>query len=224
MKIIMSFFFHTIMHISECPINSDIIFVLDDSGSVGPNNFDAMLNFSATFVSGLNIGLDDDLVGAITFEVTADMQFNLNTHTDRDSLVNAIVEIPYSFGGATNTADGLCLLVTQGFTAASGARNSSSVFRIAIVITDGQSNANSNVCGFANVFEAASFVHSVEPSILVFAIGVGNFNLLELQAIATGPDFVSELSSFSRDQLLQDLEQRQFQICFEGMYVYVNIL
>ena len=101
--------------------------------------------------------------------------------------------MPYNSGG-TNTADALDLLRQQGYTSTNGGRPlSQAVPRIAVVITDGQSNDP------GATVSAATSVH--DEGITVFSVGVGSgFNNDELVAIASNPSFVSTLSGFDTSQ------------------------
>ncbi len=176
--------------------------VLDASGSIGLTNFDAVKRFALQYVDSLSIGSNDNQVGVITFSTIAQIQFGLDTHSDSASLQQAIRSISYT-GGSTNIPDALCQLI-KAFSSntTSGARFNPSVFRVAILMTDGQSNENNNRCNFRSVSEAAEAVHDVSPPILVFAFGVGsNYNPQDVIDIASGPEFVSEAQSFGQTEL-----------------------
>ena len=196
-----------------CSVNSDIIFVLDSSGSVGSSNFGTVRQFVLDFVQGLTIGPNDNQVGVILFSGTANIVFNLNTYSSKGAVLSAISNIVY-IGGGTSTHSALQLLITQGFTTHGGARLSNGgVSRLAIVLTDGISNSA------AQTISAASAIHSFEPSINVYAIGVGsNLNQAELNAIASQPSYVSLISSFDIS-LLENLQQQQsYELCYRGIY------
>ena len=154
--------------------------MLDSSGSIGSSNFETVRTFVLDFVGGLPIGPNDNQVGVIVFSSSASVVFNLNTYSSKFAVLNAISNIAYR-GGGTATHIALQLLISQGFTTDGGARLSDGgVSRLAVVLTDGVSNSA------AETISAASAVHSFEPSINVYAIGVGsNLNQAELNAIAS---------------------------------------
>ncbi len=176
--------------------------VLDASGSIGSANFDAVRRFALQYVDSLSIGPKDNQVGVITFSSSAQLLFGLDTHSDdKASLQQAVRNIVYT-GGSTNIPDALCQLIMAFSGNNSGARFDSSVFRVAILMTDGQSNANTNQCNFQSVSEAAEAVHDVSPPVLVFAFGVGSgFDPQDVIDIASGPEFVSEAQSFGQSEL-----------------------
>ena len=177
-----------------CSISGiDIYFVLDESGSVGFSNYQLMKQFVYDTVNGFDIGPDDTQVGVISYSDFGVPRFYLNTYHDKAALLTAINNLPYNYGG-TNTAAALDLLRQQGYTEANGGRPlSQAVPRVAVVITDGQSNDPSATAN------AATSVH--DEGITVFSVGVGSgFNITELEAIASDPSFVSALTDFNTSQ------------------------
>ena len=194
-------------------MNSDLIFVLDSSGSIGGTSYQLVREFVYNFVSSLDIGPNDNQVGVIIFSSDAQVVFNLNEHNNKLELLQAINSTPY-LADSTNTAAALRLLIDVGFTENAGARlNSGALFRLAIVMTDGMSNVNPEDTPLA-----AAAVHAFEPGILVYAIGVtDSVNQEELEQIATAPEFIDQLESFDRRLFDETQEQQSYEICFTGM-------
>ena len=188
--------------------------MLDSSGSVGHSHFQTVKQFVLDFVQGLKIGPNDTQVGVIVFGSSATVAFNLNTYSSKDSVLSAVRNIQY-IGGGTNTQSALDRLISQGFTTRWGARLSDgSVSRLAVVMTDGQSNSPSLT------LSAARTVHSFEPSIIVYAIGVtNNINRVELNAIASQPSYVSLISSFDSSLLCSIQQQQTYELCYRGITI-----
>ncbi len=179
--------------------------VLDESGSVTPPNFELVRQFVAQYVDSLIIGPKDSRVGVITFNNIAREQFSLDTHTNATSLINAVAELPYSQGG-TNIPDALCQLLRV---VTSDARTDPSVFRVAIVLTDGISGTFTNDCNYTTVAEAAHALRTASPPINVFAIGVGlGVQREELEAIASQKQFFSS-ADFSQLSCVQSVQEEQ---------------
>jgi collagen type VI alpha len=187
-----------ILEREDCSINADMFFLLDGSGSISKDNFQSMRLFVKKFVDTLNIGPENNQVGMIVFGNEADVAFHLATYNNTNDVVDAIMKYPYPNDAFTNTADALCKLI-NGFSDENGARASSaSVFRFAIVLTDGKSNQKSADCNNWNTTQAADAVHRLDPPVLVYVIGVtDSHNLEELETIASPPNPVSKLDSFS---------------------------
>ena len=197
-------------------MNTDLFFVLDGSGSIGSADFSQVRQFEYDFVSQLDVGPQDNQVGTIIFSSGASVLFNLNTYENKSDILSAIQNIPYP-SGSTNTPDGLCKLVRYGFTEENGARETSAaVFRVAIVMTDGQSNEESTECQW-DTLQAAEAVHELRPTILVYVIGVtDNVNQQELEAIATSPEYVTYLNSFDRNIIQEAQEEHIYEVCKKG--------
>ncbi len=138
--------------------------VLEESGNVGEANFNRVREFVIQYADSLQIGPNDNRVGVITFGTTAQEQFSLDTCSNATSLRNAVAYLPYSRQGGTNIPDALCQLLrvfsTEG-------RTDPSVFRVAMVLTDGQSTVNTNNCGYSSVAEAAAALRAASPPINV---------------------------------------------------------
>ena len=167
--------------------------MLDESGSVGASNYQIMKDFVHDTVNEFDIGPDDTQVGVISFSTTAMFHFSLITFHEKADLLTAVNNLTYS-GGGTHTAEALDLLRLQGYTPANGGRpQSQAIPRVAVVITDGQSN------NAPATIDAAMNLHNEE--ITVFSVGVGdNVNNEELDAIASDPSYVSTLTGFSVSQ------------------------
>ena len=92
---------------------------------------------------------------------------------------------------STNTADGLIRLRREVFVPEAGARSADvAIPRVAVVITDGQSNVNASLT-------IPSALALREDKVTVYSVGVGNrINMNELRAIASSPENVRLLSGF----------------------------
>ena len=195
-----------------------MFFLLDGSGSISKDNFQSMRLFVKKFVDTLNIGPENNQVGMIVFGNEADVAFHLATYNNTNDVVDAIMKYPYPNDAFTNTADALCKLI-NGFSDENGARASSaSVFRFAIVLTDGKSNQKSADCNNWNTTQAADAVHRLDPPVLVYVIGVtDSHNLEELETIASPPNPVSKLDSFSYWNLQVVGEEYVEELCMRGI-------
>ena len=68
---------------------ADIVFINDESGSVGASNFQKTLLFIETVVNGFNIGPFDAQIGLITFSSATRLQFDLNTYSNKEVRVSS---------------------------------------------------------------------------------------------------------------------------------------
>ena len=119
----------------DCPV--DIVFVLDESGSINETDFSLMKSFLSQLVGGLDIDSGNTRVGLVTFASNIGTRINLNVHASARSLQSAISSLIQATGG-TNTAAALAYVRTMMLTSATGDR--SNVPNVVVVLTDGESN------------------------------------------------------------------------------------
>ena len=122
----------------HCP--TDIVFVLDGSGSIGSTNFELVKSFLSQLVGRLDIDSGNTRVGLVVYSSGVSFTFNLNRYTTVSSVQAAISALRYR-GGGTNTADALAYVRTTMLTLAAGDRGD--VPNVVAVITDGRSNTPS---------------------------------------------------------------------------------
>ncbi|XP_053405850.1 collagen alpha-1(XII) chain-like [Mercenaria mercenaria] len=177
---------------------ADLVFVVDSSGSVGPENFLKMKEFMKQTIKVFDIGDDFTRVAVITFSSNAKLEFELNTYNSSQDVLKAVDNIAYTQGG-TNTGEALELLRLQGFN-----NERASDPNIAIVITDGYSKDK-----FATRQQA--MLAKRDSNITIIAIGVGNgTDVNELTDIATvdknsNQSLVYEVGDFEALQTLDNV-------------------
>lgn len=189
------------------------MFVVDSSGSIGSSNYQLVRNYLRAYTESLLSSNSGSRVGVILFSDSARVEIGLDYVTTRGTpaLLQRISTLTYISGG-TNTPEGLCLLKTLPW------RRSTSVLRVAVVLTDGRSSGSSIRCGLSGgtLRSTAAEVQDLNPPVTVFAVGVGNYNQAELNIIASNPRLVDELNSFNAQLLLQNQRSRTYFICFQG--------
>jgi len=163
-----------------CQTNLDLMFLLDQSGSVGQSNHDLALQFMESVVNFYDISDDRTRVSVVTFSTGAETEFFFDSFNSLRRVTREIRRISYS-GGWTHTGLGL-ILAANIFNnpSATGARPlSAGIPRVVVLITDGRSNTYSITQPAMNLQAAG---------VSVYSIGVGNYYLPELQFIASDPD------------------------------------
>ena len=153
---------------------ADVALILDNSGSIRPNQYRQMMEFIETLVLSLDIGSDKTRVAVITFANDAVVRFDLNKYSDGLDVVDALMTMRRQSGG-TNTGQALQKLREETFLFTRGARPNT--LKLAIVITDGKSRDTDDTLRQAAVDRSLGYV--------LFAVGVGkNLDIDELQGIA----------------------------------------
>ena len=95
-----------IIFLTDCEVNSDLAFILDQSSSVGQSNHDLAIEFIIDIVRFFTISLNATRVGFVAYSTSSHIEFDLVTHTDLESLISDIESIHYREGW-TATALGL---------------------------------------------------------------------------------------------------------------------
>ena len=190
----------------------DLVFILDASGSIGSGNFGRMKTTVINIVNSLTIGPDKSRVAVVRYSSSATLLFNLNTYTQKNTLIQAINGIEFT-GGGTNTAAALAVLRSSIFSEILGVRSDFESTKIAVVITDGKS---SNRQETAN---QASMLHT-QDNFQIYAIGIGdNIDETELNSIASESNNVILLEDFTATEL-QRLETAIIEGACEGIITH----
>ncbi|XP_049915868.1 von Willebrand factor A domain-containing protein 2 [Epinephelus moara] len=157
----------------QCSAAMDILFLMDGSYSVGKGSFERSKHYAIKLCQALDIGPDKVRVGLIQFGSTPRLEFALDSYTTKQELKKHMKKISYR-GGSTQTGLALKYVLRKGFP---GGRNSSTVARIAILLSDGKSQGN--------VVQAAAQLK--ETGVVVFAVGIRFPRWEELHALASEP-------------------------------------
>lgn len=202
-----------------CQTNLDLLFLLDQSGSVGRSNHDLALQFIQAVVNFFEVGGDNTRIALYTFSTGARADLLFNPSLTTQEVASFIGGIPYR-GGWTQTALALFYArITFDDPEQYGARPiAAGIPRIVVLITDGRSNTYS-------VTEVASQL--LETGATVYSIGIGNIYEPELNLIASDPDsdHVFVLNSFTDAsafvQLLSGTTCDSKQLVDTSLFLYV---
>lgn len=152
------------------------MFVLDGSGSIWGPDFRRQLKFVSDMVALFQVSESGTHVGVLTFGDHPAPQFALDRYSTVTEVQRAVKRIAQQKGG-TNTADAFRYVRQTSFT---GRRHRVGAIKIAVVITDGQSDNP--------VLTTQEATKVKEDGVTVFAIGVGaGADKTELYSIASYP-------------------------------------
>jgi collagen type VI alpha len=185
-----------------CGNPADIVFVLDESGSIWGPHFTKQLEFVEHVVDTFDVRPGKTHIGVLTFGTDVRVIFNVGQIRGEDELKAAIKAIR-QMRGETYTHEALRRTRVEMF---SGAHTRPDVPHIVIVITDGESNFPDRTAAEAELAHGAG--------LQIFAIGVGQqVNRQELEAIASEPDMVFQVDDYTvLDGLRQRLAWRACQV------------
>uniref|UniRef100_A0A9J7Z7Z0 Collagen alpha-1(XXVIII) chain n=1 Tax=Cyprinus carpio carpio TaxID=630221 RepID=A0A9J7Z7Z0_CYPCA len=161
----------------------ELVFVIDSSESVGPDNFEIIKDFVAALVDRLTVGRNATRVGLVLYSLEVQLEFNLARYMTKQDVKQAIRRVHY-IGEGTYTGSAIRKATQEAFySARTGVR------KVAIVITDGQTDKREPVKLEIAVREAHA------ANIEMYALGIVNISdptqeefLQELNLIASDPD------------------------------------
>lgn len=217
--------YETPPHINAgCRVSADIMFVLDISHSVEDEDLKDIIDFETTFVQHLHIGPDSDRVGTVLFGRRAHEVFNFSSYQTTDEVLAAVAGIynltqeikDHDKPLPTNIAAGLCSVWTS---FSRDVRPSATVFRIAILMSDGRAtDTRKNVeCGPWNTSEAVGEIRDLQPPVLMYMIGVSNdVDTQQLMSIATDSSHYIHLDDFDQRLFHNADEIIRNDICWKG--------
>nr|XP_023395803.1 collagen alpha-6(VI) chain [Loxodonta africana] len=170
-------------------MKADIMFLVDSSGSIGPENFSKMKTFMKNLVSKSQIGADWVQIGVVQFSDINKEEFPLNRFTSQSEISHAIDRMTH-IGQTTLTGSALTF-VSQYFHPAKGAR--SNIRKFLILITDGE----------AHDIVKEPAVALRQEGIIIYSVGVFGSNVTQLEEISGRPEMVFYVENFD---ILQHIE------------------
>ncbi|GCB71791.1 hypothetical protein scyTo_0001701 [Scyliorhinus torazame] len=181
---------------------ADIVYLVDESSSIGETNFELIRNFLVNVINAMDIGPDKVQIGLIQYSTITTPEFYLNTFQQKREVLDHIRSVPYRKGG-THTGEAINYMVQTYFTESRGSRINQGIPQVAVIITDGKSADDVKV--------PASALRAL--GVKVFAFGIKEAVESELQSIASYPasNYVSHIEDFD---LLRNVEdQMRKKIC-----------
>ncbi|XP_024143033.1 collagen alpha-1(VII) chain [Oryzias melastigma] len=151
---------------------ADIVFLVDESSSIGVNNFIKMRDFifrMATYFPV--IGPQGTQIAVVHYSDEPRVEFRLSDFKDRNSVLRAIRGLRY-VGGNTKTGKGIGYVLQELFQESLGMRQS--VAHVLVLITDGKAQDD--------VLLPSKIARALGVSVL--AVGVSNADIEELNKIA----------------------------------------
>ncbi|KAK2910439.1 collagen alpha-1(XIV) chain [Channa argus] len=170
---------------------ADLAFLVDGSWSIGDDNFMKITRFLYSTMGSLDlIGPDGTQVAIAQFSDDARTEFLLSSHSNKETLLEAIQRIRYK-GGNTKTGRAIKHVKESIFTPEAGARRG--IPKVLVVLTDGRSQDDVNKVSKEMQMEGY----------IIFAIGFADADYGELVNIASKPSerhvfFVDDLDAVKK--------------------------
>uniref|UniRef100_A0A2R9BJ27 Collagen type VI alpha 6 chain n=1 Tax=Pan paniscus TaxID=9597 RepID=A0A2R9BJ27_PANPA len=171
-------------------MKADIMFLVDSSGSIGPENFSKMKTFMKNLVSKSQIGPDRVQIGVVQFSDINKEEFQLNRFMSQSDISNAIDQMAH-IGQTTLTGSALSF-VSQYFSPTKGARPN--IRKFLILITDGEAQ---------DIVKEPAVVLRQE-GVIIYSVGVFGSNVTQLEEISGRPEMVFYVENFDILQRIED--------------------
>ncbi|KAM6968128.1 collagen alpha-6(VI) chain [Aplochiton taeniatus] len=155
---------------------ADIVFIVDESRSMGDAGFRLVRGFLYKMVEGLEMDQRKVRVGIVQYSDKPTAQIYLNSFNDKSEMLQFIKMLPYH-GGGTKTGAALKFTAEKVFVTEQGSRKAQGVQQVAVVLTAGASQDNVSI--------AATALR--RSGVTVYALGIGATNESELSKIASHP-------------------------------------
>nr|XP_014587343.1 collagen alpha-5(VI) chain isoform X1 [Equus caballus] len=209
LKSIKSEVVHSICTEKGCEdMKADIMFLVDSSGSIGPENFGKMKTFMKNLLAKIQIGPDKTQIGVVQFSTDAKEEFQLNKYFTQKEISDAIDRMSLI---NQNTYTGHALeFVDQYFSHLKGARPG--VKKFLILITDGE--ARDGVRDPARALR--------EKEVVIFSVGVYGANRTQLEEISGDGSLVFQVEKF--DDLKAIESKLIFRVCALHDCKRINLL
>ncbi|XP_064002864.1 matrilin-3 isoform X4 [Pogoniulus pusillus] len=155
----------------------DLVFIIDSSRSVRPEEFEKVKIFLSEMIDTLDIGETTTRVAVMNYASTVKVEFPLRTYFDKASMKEAISHIePLSAGTMTGLA--IQTAMEEVFTEEMGTRPASfNIPKVVIVVTDGRPQDQ--------VQDVAASAQTA--GIEIYAVGVDRADMQSLRTMASEP-------------------------------------
>uniref|UniRef100_A0A4W4FJ95 Collagen, type VI, alpha 4b n=1 Tax=Electrophorus electricus TaxID=8005 RepID=A0A4W4FJ95_ELEEL len=168
---------------------ADIVFIVDGSRNVGPENFHIIRTFLQNTIAALDVAMDKVRIAIVQYSDVPRADVYLNTFSDKKEILDYVKTLSYG-RGKSNTGAALKFAKEQVFTKVRGSRQDQHVEQIAVVITEAKSADD--------VSSPAAELRRL--GVKIFALGIKDINANEPQEIASYPSkkFLFNVESFPK--------------------------
>ncbi|XP_068439890.1 von Willebrand factor A domain-containing protein 2 [Clinocottus analis] len=170
----------------------DLVFALDASGGVSPDNFVTLRDFVRSLTVQFDINRDVAQLALVTYNRRANTVFNLDTHESGSSILKAVDDANY-LGGVASTGAALLHIHSDVLTVAKGARPG--VNKAVVVVTDGSGGDDAVV--------PAQKIR--DNGVSLFVIGIGDIQKEWLLQISGSEEHMIAVSSYEDLKYFEDV-------------------
>ncbi|TSQ01580.1 Collagen alpha-3(VI) chain [Bagarius yarrelli] len=168
-------------------VTRDFVFLVDGSNYVGNANMPAVKDFISRIVNHLDVRPERVRIGLIQFAEGQRTVFYLNSHDNKQKVLDNIAQLRLIGGNAVNTGAALQYALANHFQESVGSRGRQGVQQVLVLITGGPSQDE-----FGSIADQLAL-----SGVLTFVVGVGPVDESELKKIAFAETLAYYENSFS---------------------------
>jgi len=191
----------------------DIVFVVDESGSVTEERFELLKKFIKSIVKRSLIAPDQVQIGLVTFASARTLRWKLNTYKSTGEVVQAVQALKKTDQEDSGTYTHLALNTAKDllFGKSHGGRNGA--LKMVILITDGPSKYEDKT--------RASVAVLRKYKVTIAAVGIDNYDRYEIRHIASDPyeDYAFMVDSYKD---LTPIAKKVAAVTCAGYNAYTN--
>ncbi|XP_032713459.1 collagen alpha-3(VI) chain isoform X3 [Lontra canadensis] len=179
---------------------ADIVFLIDSSDSIKPDDVAHIRDFVIKIVRRLNIGPNKVRIGVVQFSNEVFPEFFLKTHKSQAAVLDAIRRLRFKGGSPLNTGKALEFVARNLFVKSAGSRIEDGVPQHLVLFLGGKSQ--DDISRFSQVISSSGIV----------SLGVGDRNIdrTELQTITNDPRLIFTVREFKELPSIEDRVMHAF--------------
>ncbi|XP_048579018.1 uncharacterized protein LOC5510794 [Nematostella vectensis] len=191
-----------------CELPSNLVFLMDESGSISAANYNIQKDFVKKIIGAFNISPRQTRVSVVEFSSEPRLSISIDEYNSKTRLKCAVGSLLFE-SGVTHTGKALKFVQDNVFEPIQNSSESKgNAMNILVLLTDGKSNDPD-----ANLL--ANSVRNIKRTIkdlTIISVGVADYDLKELEFIATDPS-KHVFTSNNFDNLLGLVNQLQNRTC-----------
>ena len=164
----------------------DIVFLVDGSDTTGVGGIAYIRDFIISVVQQLDVQPDQVRVAVVQYSDRIKTEFSLNSHNNKQAVISAVKRLRQMGGQSSDLGDALKYVTENELRPSSGSRPSDASQHL-VVVTGGRSPQDVSIYG---PLLEGSRVNCI-------GVGAGGTNTRQLIQIATTPDDVLQVPTFS---------------------------
>ncbi|KAK0138783.1 Collagen alpha-3(VI) chain [Merluccius polli] len=164
----------------------DIVFLVDGSSYVGNHNLPFVQQFITNVVNMLDVQPDRVQFGLMQFSERPKIEFYLNSHKNKQDVLNRISQMTVMGGSVLNTGAAMSYALSNMFQASTGSRRKQNIPQVLVLITGGP--AHDEVKRVADRMAMAG--------VLTFTVSTGQADPQLLRSVAFVPELAYHVENF----------------------------